>query len=142
MSAEPGDVREACEQAVLASARANDERDWTALAGLYAADGRLTRPSGQTIEGRDAIEASYRSGPPDRRTRHVCTNVHVVPDGDDAADATTTVLLFAWVDDPDAEGLPATTPILGEFEDRLVRIDGRWVIARRVARLLARVASD
>jgi hypothetical protein len=133
-------VHDACERLVLESAFRNDVRDWAGLAALYTVDARLTRPSGEEILGRAAIEESYRTGSPDRRTRHVCTNIRVDHDGGSSARSLTTVLLFAWSADSDRAGLPTAAPILGEFEDRLELVDGRWYLAERTARLLAKVA--
>jgi 5-methyltetrahydropteroyltriglutamate--homocysteine methyltransferase len=142
---EPGPVlvERACERLVIDSAAHNDAKDWAALAALYTPDARLERPSGQVVEGREAIEAAYRAGPADRRSRHVCTNIRVVIDGPRAASATTTVLLYAWTapagGEPGGGELPvAAPPTLGEFADSFALTGGGWRISSRRARLLAR----
>jgi len=135
----------ACERLVIDSARHNDVRDWTALARLYTPDARLVRPSGQVVDGRAAIEESYRLSPPDRRTRHVCTNIRVSVDGADTASADTVVLLYAWTETsetsesagPTSGELPTAAPVLGEFTDTFVCVDDEWMIASRHASLLA-----
>ncbi len=139
----------ACERVVLESAACNDRRDWDALAALYADDGRLVRPSGQTAVGRDEIRAAYAGGPAGRRTRHLCTNLQVDIDADGtAATAHTVVMLVSWDHDDhhadhrddEHDGLPvATGTSLGEFADRLMLTDRGWRIAERVARLDVRV---
>ena len=135
-----------CERLVIASARHNGVRDWTALARLYEPDARLVRPSGQVVDGRAAIEESYRGSPPDRRTRHVCTNIRVSVDGAATASADTVVLLYAWTETaetsesagPTSGELPtAAAPVLGEFFDTFVCVDDEWMIASRHATLLA-----
>lgn len=133
----------ACIRIVHASAAANDRRDWAALAALYTVDGELVRPSGQVVTGRDAIEAAYRSGPADRRTRHVCTNTLVAMTSATTASATTSVLLFTWTEpeagSDDAADLPAAKgPAIGEFADELVLTDDGWRLASRRASLSAR----
>ncbi len=76
-------IERACERLIVDSATHNDQRDWPALAALYAEDGVVVRPNGQRLEGRAAIEAAYAAGPGDRVTRHVCANLRVHVDGPD-----------------------------------------------------------
>jgi ketosteroid isomerase-like protein len=134
-------AEQACERLVLESAAHNDGRDWAALAELYTPDARLVRPSGHAVDGRDAIQANYQQGPADRRTRHVCTNIRVVIDGEDAASATTLVLIYSWTAPGAGEGneLPIVgSPTLGEFVDTFERGEDGWRISTRTARLLAK----
>ena len=149
-------IEQACHRLVLDSAAYNDNKDWTALASLYTTDARLERPSGQVIEGRAAIEDSYRAGPADRRARHVCTNIQVVVDDDISASATTTVQLYTWTT-PQAEDVDAgpnqtgtggdgqlpvvDPPALGEFVDTFVRTGQGWRISSRQASLIAKTVS-
>ena len=70
-------IERACERLIIDSATHNDQRDWPALAALYAEDGVVVRPNGQRLEGRAAIEAAYAAGPAERVTRHVCANLRV-----------------------------------------------------------------
>jgi uncharacterized protein (TIGR02246 family) len=130
----------ACERVVVATATCNDRRDWQGLAALYSPDGVVVRPNGQRVEGRAAIEAAYAAGPPDRVTRHMCTNVVVDVVSDDEAHAETTVLIVSGTrtDDPDATFgvLPSPRHSVGEFADRLVRTADGWRIAERRARIV------
>lgn len=130
----------AIEQLIHRSARCNDRRDWAALAALYTADATLTRPNGERLEGNRAIHDAYASAPAERRTRHACSGTLVELHGQDRATAWTSVALFTWIGDAAApDTLPtATGPAIGEFTDTLVRIDGAWRIAERVATLSAR----
>lgn len=131
----------AIEQVVRRSADHNDRREWHALAALYDIEATLTRPSGDRITGREAIEAAYAAGPADRRTRHLCggTVVEIVEPG--VARATTPVLLFTWQHSEDTELPAATGPAVGAFADVLVRSGSGWVIRERVATLAARVGA-
>ena len=130
-------VERACERVVIDSATCNDRREFSALAALYTVDGVVVRPNGQRLEGRAAIEEAYAAGPPDRVTRHLCTNVRVDVDGPDAARATTAVLIVSGrrADDPDVSFgvVPSERHLVGEFADRLVRTDEGWRIAERRA---------
>jgi len=113
-------IERACERVIVDSARFNDERQWAALAGLYTPGGVVVRPNGQRLEGREAIEAAYAGGPPDRVTRHLCTNLRVDVDGPDDAHATTVVLVAS-------DG----SYRIGEFADRFERTGDGWKIAER-----------
>jgi len=130
-------IERACERVIVDSATLNDRREFSALAALYTTDGVVVRPSGQRLEGREAIEAAYAAGPPDRVTRHLCTNVRVEVDGSDAARATTVVLILSGQrsDAPDVTFgvVPSEHHMVGEFADRLVRTDEGWRIAERHA---------
>lgn len=130
------DVVRACERLVFDSAAHNDARDWDALAALYTVDARLTRPSGQTIEGRDAIRESYATGAPERRTRHLCTNVRVDVDGEKRARAVTSVVVVSWAEETGTTALPtAGGAIVGTFVDTFALTGEGWRIAARAARL-------
>jgi uncharacterized protein (TIGR02246 family) len=122
----------ACERLIVDSASFNDQRAWSALAGLYTPDGVVVRPNGQRLEGRDAIEAAYAAGSSDRVTRHLCTNLRVDVDDADSAHATTTVLIASGTRGDD----PNVTFRVGEFADRFVRTDEGWRIAERRASLM------
>lgn len=126
-------IERACERVIVDSASYNDERQWAALAGVYTPAGVVVRPNGQRIEGREAIEAAYAAGPPDRVTRHMCTNVRVEVDGPDHAHATTTVLIAATTTSADAD----VTYRVGEFIDRFERTDEGWKIAERLTAFMS-----
>jgi hypothetical protein len=130
-------IERACERVIVDSATFNDRREFSALAALYTADGVVVRPNGQRLEGSAAIETAYAAGPPDRVTRHLCSNVRVDVDGPDAARATTAVLIVSGLrtDDPDVTFgiVPSERHMVGEFADRLVRTDEGWRIAERRA---------
>jgi len=122
-------IERACERLIVDSARFNDDRDWAALARLYTTDGVVVRPNGQRLEGREAIETAYAAGPPDRVTRHLCTNLRVDVLDADSAHATTTVLI---VSSARSDGADVTFRI-GEFADHFVLTDEGWRIAERRA---------
>ena len=125
-------IERACERLIADSAVFNDQREWTALAALYTPDGVVVRPNGQRLEGREAIEAAYAGGAPDRVTRHLCTNLRVDVDDADSAHATTTVLIVSGTRGDEAN----VTYRPGEFADRFVRTDEGWRIAERRASLM------
>lgn len=132
-------ARRACERLIVESAAHNDERDWSAFAGVFAENALVRRPNGQECRGRSEIERSYSASPPDRRTRHICTNIRVDLTDPDRARAHTTVLIFSWQAGDEADGSMPTLglPALGTFEDEMIRSGDGWRIERRVATLLA-----
>lgn len=135
------DVERACERLVHDSAAFNDAADWDALGELYAVDGELVRPSGQSVAGRAAIVEAYATGPADRLTRHVCTNVRIDVTGTDTATGHTLVLLFvANPASPDDGSRTHPGPAVGAFADHFVLTDEGWRIARRVASIVMRPA--
>jgi hypothetical protein len=90
---------------------------------LFADDGQMNL--GQTsLKGREEIrEWGRKRDEVTYRTRHVCTNMRFVADGDDAAEGTT--LLIQYLDEGD--GLGATLPrAVGEDRDRFVRTEQGW----------------
>ncbi len=132
-------VQQACQDTVIATARAVDAQPHAALAQLFTPDGVLARPDGQEAQGRAAIEAAYAARDPDRMTQHLLTNFRVEPLGPDAARASCAVLL--WTSRHSAEGGPRGRPadatqLLGEFQDELVLTPEGWRIRRREARFL------
>lgn len=112
----------AIERMIVDYAAFNDAADWDAVAALYVADGRMSRPTAPDdfIEGADAILAAFRARPA-RTSRHIVANIRVNVDGD-VATASSQILLFT------AAGQP---PLVGTYADRLVRTAGGWRFAER-----------
>lgn len=112
----------AIERMIVDYATFNDAADWDAVAAMYVADGRMSRPTAPDdfIEGADAILAAFRARPA-RRSRHIVANIRVNVAGD-AATASSQILLFT------AAGQP---PLVGTYADRLVRTAEGWRFAER-----------
>lgn len=137
------DAERAILRVIHESADRNDRRHWSQLAELYSDDATLTRPNGESVVGRAAIEASYASASATRRTRHVCTNSLIdVDESTGTASAETSVLLFTWEESPGSLGLPDVAgPAIGAFSDRFVLTDDGWRLAARRASLSARASA-
>ena len=122
----PDDARRAieweCTRLVNLYANLNDAARWDEVAGLYAADGLMTRPSAPDVEivGRAAILAAFTARPP-RTTRHVCANIVIDAESATAARGTSAMLLFT--------GGPV--PLVGGFTDRFVLTAEGWRFAER-----------
>ncbi len=116
----------------------NDTGDWDAVAALYTDDGRMNRPTAPDdfISGRAAILAAFKSRPP-RASRHIVANILVTLGGETRARATSQILLFTGT--PAEEGgIPiqsAAPPLVGTYEDTLVRTPDGWRFSERRGRL-------
>jgi hypothetical protein len=111
---------------------ANDAQDWDLCASLYTEDAVFRRPSGgDPVVGRAAILASFTARPP-RAQRHVMANTLVEVVSDNEATAKSVIVLY--MGDMVAEGLPAQdprSPLIGTFEDRVVKTGDGWRFAER-----------
>ena len=132
-------ARQACHDLVIRFVSCNDKRDAQGVAALFAEDGMLVRPNGDTLTGPAAIAAAYADRPADRITRHLVGNVLIDVSSPTTATGTSTVLLWSG-SAADAAG-PFGRPmknreVMGEFEDSFVKTPGGWRIARREARFV------
>ena len=112
----------------------NDAGAWEELAALYTQDGRMNRPTAPDsfTVGRDAILAAFQARPP-RASRHIVANIVVdlAPDGQSAS-AYSQILLFTG--EADGDGLPLQSPkppLVGSYQDQLVRKADGWKFAER-----------
>lgn len=117
------EIELACTRLIQLYATLNDAARWAEVAALYAPDGLMTRPTApdQPIVGRDAILAAFEARSP-RKTQHVCANVLVTVESEEAASATSVMLLFTDATSP---------PLVGTYRDRFVRLDDDWLFAER-----------
>ena len=122
---------------------AGDSGDLAGLAATFTADGVLHAP-GIHVTGRAAIVARLEQSmaghnPALTRVQHNLTTSLIESDGDDSARCRSYFVVFTDIGPDHA----------GSYHDRLVRIDGEWLIAERSAKLtwlspdsLFTVASD
>lgn len=137
-----GDERRAieadCIRLINLYANLNDAQDWDGVAALYAPDGRFARPSGsgEFVEGREAILASFRARPP-RAQRHVIANTVVDVEGPGEARAFSAIILYQG--EPTGDGslpaMSANSPLVGWYRDRIVLTGEGWRFAERVGGL-------
>jgi 3-phenylpropionate/cinnamic acid dioxygenase small subunit len=104
-----------------------DTMDLDALATLFTEDCDVVYGSGAALasQGRAALTRSLERMWRWARTSHHLSNVRIVFDGPDAANAISYVL--AWHERPDR----STATVYGQYHDRLVRTAQGWRIARR-----------
>jgi len=127
-------ARAAIAELITRYAALNDAGDWEAVAGLYTEHARMNRPTAPEhfIEGREAILASFRARPA-RASRHVIANVLVTLEGETRARARSQILLFLGTpaDDGGLPHLAAAPPLIGTYEDVLVKTASGWRFAER-----------
>jgi hypothetical protein len=125
-------ITRACEQLVYRAAHHTDFEKWEELAGLYAEDGRLVRPSDRAnpIVGRASILASLRARP-SRTTRHVLNNIVVDIHSRSSAHISSTVTLY--MSSAVAAALPVKGQkiLVGHFEDDVALAGDEWLFAVR-----------
>lgn len=132
-------IRQACCELVLRAAACVDGNEPTALAQLFTDDAVLVRPSGDALQGREAIRHAYEQRPTDRITRHLVTNTVVEVESATRAHALSYVLLWSGskADEAGPNGRRAQArQVVGEFDDRLSLSPSGWLIERREARFV------
>ena len=133
-------IERACERLVLDFVFFSDHQQPEALSQLFAENGVMHRPSGDSLIGRDAIYQAYQSRPPGRLTRHICTNIRITIDSADHARGVSYALIYSanLSQPPYAHFGIETEPrhIVGEFEDEFVRTPEGWRFAVRHARFV------
>jgi len=131
-------IERACSRLILDFAFFSDWQEYESLAALFTPQGRLTRPSGETLTGRDAIAGSYRGKASTRITRHICTNIRIAVESSERARGLTYAIVYgADSSQKPAEhfGIPADArQLVGEFEDEFAMTSEGWRIESRIAR--------
>ncbi|MDP7066142.1 MAG: nuclear transport factor 2 family protein [Acidimicrobiales bacterium] len=124
----------ACETLISEYCHLVDFGNASAIAQLFILDGRWTGP-GVDMVGQSEIEAGFsaRQAVSRRQSRHLCTNVVINVEGDEA-----TGLCYLLNFRHDSQSGTAETPApaglpkyVGEYHDRFVRTDQGWRFASR-----------
>jgi len=134
------EIERACERLVLDFVFFSDHHQPEALSQLFADDGEMHRPGGDSLIGRDAIQKLYQSRPPGRLTRHICTNIRITVDSADHARGVSYALIYSCNLNQPAYahfGIEAESRhLIGEFEDEFIRTPEGWRFAVRHARFV------
>jgi uncharacterized protein (TIGR02246 family) len=113
--------------------RALDEGDFQKVASQMTPDGIWHR-QGERLQGHKAVLAALARRPADLVTRHLVTNVEVRFVSAERATARSTVLVFRH-EGPVESAAPMSLPhSVLDYDDDLVKQDGRWQIAERRSR--------
>jgi uncharacterized protein (TIGR02246 family) len=133
-------IERACERLVLDFVHHSDTQNPEALAELFTDDATVVRPTGDSLEGRAAILASYRARPAGRITRHICANIRITVESADRARGLTYALVYSGNAEAPAYahfGIEAEPrQLVGEFEDEFVRTSEGWRFSSRHARFV------
>lgn len=127
------EARDAIERLIVEYGRAIDERDFDAYVGLFAPDGAWIGGMG-AFEGqgeiRGMLEQYFQPGPPERLTSfHLISNIMI----DLGEDGETATAVSRWSFFTAGENGEPNMLMSGRYLDDLVRVDGAWRFARRVA---------
>lgn len=137
---EIAEIERACTRLVLDAAAANDRNDFQAFADCFARGGILSRPSGEPLEGPEAIAASYSTRPASRITRHLVSNIRIDVESSTVACGLSYVVLYAGDSGSKPEGhfgiRAERGALIGEFEDRFALTAEGWRIRKREARFI------
>lgn len=122
-----------------------DRGEASRLAELFTEDGRFEVP-GMVLRGREQIARTFarREALTDLQTLHLCTNLDVeVLDGSTAHGWVNLCLFRRWRDEGSTEPVPMTTPsLVASYDDEYTRVEGRWLLASRVQRVVFADPSD
>ncbi len=107
-----------------------DSRDYTQYVALFTPDAEWMNANG-SHKGREAIRKMLSmlgpEGAQNKSNYHLVSNPRVIVNGDTA---TATSRYLFMMRGPDGTPRPSLT---GIYTDELVRLDGKWLIKRRVA---------
>lgn len=123
----------ACAAVVRRTARCVDANELEGLCDCFAEGAVLVRPSGQRLEGRQAIRDAYAGRDPTRLTVHVIAEVACEAVSDDEMNVFSRVLLYQGARGDTSSPVPPKSQAVGSFEDRIVRVAHKWQIVQRVA---------
>ncbi|MEM5517201.1 nuclear transport factor 2 family protein [Henriciella sp. AS95] len=132
-------IEKQCERLSIRFANYVDQGRAEDVATLFSDDGSFSR-AGQVLDGPDQLRAFLEKRPPERVTRHVCTNIDVNLVSPNEATGVTYFLLFEGSRAADSEGpLPLMSPAaLGEYHDTFVLTPQGWRIKERSAQAVFR----
>lgn len=119
--------RNAINDVLIRYCNALDRMDLDALTALFTDDCKVAYGPDERLQsrGKAALKKSLERMWRWARTSHHLSNVLIETNDADAATATSYVA--AWHERSDG----STATVLGQYRDRLVRLDDRWLIAER-----------
>ena len=113
---------------IMSFARAMDQRDWETLEKLLADDARANLGKGEIVGKREIVDFIRPFLEACGTTQHLIGNVVIYVDGDTATSQ-------SYVSDMHLgkeKKSNLTFRTLGEYFDEWVRLDGSWLLKRRV----------
>jgi len=127
----------AISQLIIEASHLVDQRDFTAFAALFTADGALYRPTTpEPLVGPAAIALSYSATPATRINRHLISNLRIACQSATEATSSAYVTLYSSDAAESADPILGATVqrcLIGAFHDRLVWQEGSWWLQERRA---------
>ncbi len=120
-----------CKGAVYNVLRCVDEKRFSDIGPYFAESSTLTR-RGSTTVGRENIVQSLADRPPEKSTRHLCSNFVFALSSSDAATAKCyfTIYSNARASDEDVEKNIRLKPdVIGEYIIEFSRVNANWLIS-------------
>ena len=112
-----------------------DARRYGPVLDLFTDDGVLDR-MGTVFAGRAELDRFLAARSTAFTTRHLCTNIRVDFDGDDAATGSCYVLFFQGSNEKEAaQSIAQAAPSVVEYHDRFQRTAAGWRIRERRIRM-------
>ena len=127
MGASFADVAEGVRAVIAAYTQALDDGRTDDVVATFCPDGAVEMPGLGTHEGHDALHAAYDRVTPRRPQRHLIVNTLITDWSDEAASATSDIVLLVLGDAGWA------VQIVGRYHDTLHHDGSRWLFHRRVA---------
>jgi len=128
-----------CERLTYRYCRFADCGEASRLAELFTEDGVFTTPD-MMLRGRLEIARTFaeREALTDLQTLHLCTNIDVEVRDESYARGWVNLCLFRrWRDSGTTAPVPVTTPsLVAAYEDKYVRVGGRWLLEARTQRVV------
>ena len=121
------DVAEGVRAAIAAYTQALDDGRTDDVVATFCPDGGIDIPGLGTHEGHDAVRAAYAGWQPKLPVRHLVVNTLVTDWNDDAATATSDVIVLVQRDGGWA------IQVVGRYHDTLHRDGDGWRFHRRAA---------
>lgn len=134
-TADASELRDALDRAAIREVQTRyaaglDRRDWDMVRACFTADAQASYNGTALQPGVEAIVEYVRALERLRSSMHAVSNVIADVEGDTARCETVTV---AYLVRDGEDGGPPVIVIRGlRYHDRMVRVDGRWLIADRV----------
>jgi len=127
------EVRAAVEALITEFSYRVDHGEADRVPELFVSDGLFDSPMA-TLEGAEQIAKAFEQrARADYETRHVISNIRLLPKSADRIEGTVLLTMYRWK--PDTENLKAMPSAIVEYDDVYVRgDDGVWRFASRKAR--------
>lgn len=128
-----------CARLTYRYCRFADQGEASRLAELFTEDGLFQTP-GMTLRGRVEIGQTFaeREALTDLQTLHLCTNLDIEVLDDSTARGWVNLCLFRrWREAGSTGPVAVTAPsLVAAYDDTYARVEGRWLLASRVQRVV------